>query len=157
MRGLDISTARAAASTFVAVWVQIGHNGVVWHGHAFQTLTISFPKSISSTPMIFRAVKGMNDILPDETSRWQQLERAFTTMAQRHCYEEVRTPIVEPTPLFTRSIGETTDVVEKEMYSFIHHDDPLTIRPEGTASAVRAYVEHHVNQKEPVTRWYYVG
>jgi len=107
--------------------------------------------------MIYRAVKGMNDILPDEMGRWHQLEHAFRTMAERHCYGEVRTPIVEPTVLFTRSIGEATDIVEKEMYSFERHGDALTIRPEGTASAVRAYVEHHVNQKEPVTRWYYAG
>jgi len=107
--------------------------------------------------MIYRAVKGMNDILPDEIGRWHQLEQTFRTMAERHCYQEVRTPIVEPTVLFTRSIGEATDIVEKEMYSFERHGDALTIRPEGTASAVRAYVEHHVNQKEPVSRWYYAG
>jgi histidyl-tRNA synthetase len=107
--------------------------------------------------MIYRAVKGMNDILPDEIGRWQHLEQTFRSMAERHCYREVRTPIVEPTVLFTRSIGEATDIVEKEMYSFERHGDALTIRPEGTASAVRAYVEHHVNQKEPVTRWYYGG
>ena len=107
--------------------------------------------------MNYRAVKGMNDILPDEIGRWHQLEEMFRRMAERHCYHEVRTPIVEPTVLFSRSIGEATDIVEKEMYSFERHGDALTIRPEGTASAVRAYVEHHVNQREPVTRWYYTG
>ena len=99
----------------------------------------------------------MNDILPDEIGRWHQLEQAFRAMAEQHCYREVRTPIVEPTPLFERSIGEATDIVEKEMYSFERHHDALTLRPEGTAGAVRAYVEHHVSQQEPVTRWYYVG
>jgi histidyl-tRNA synthetase len=69
----------------------------------------------------------------------------------------VRTPYVEPTPLFVRAIGETTDVVEKEMYSFEHHDDALTLRPEGTAGAARAYIEHGVQSQEPVTRWWYAG
>lgn len=106
---------------------------------------------------MYRAVKGMNDILPDEVGRWHQLEEAFHTTVWRHGYQEVRTPVVEPTVLFARSIGEATDIVEKEMYSFERHGDALTIRPEGTASAVRAYVQHHVNQKEPVSRWYYAG
>jgi histidyl-tRNA synthetase len=107
--------------------------------------------------MQFRAVKGMNDILPGEVERWHQFERAFARCAELHGFKEVRTPIVEPTGLFVRSIGDTTDVVQKEMYSFTHHDDPLTLRPEGTASAVRAYVQHSVAASEPVTRWYYQG
>jgi histidyl-tRNA synthetase len=107
--------------------------------------------------MSYRAVKGMNDILPDEVDRWQHLEQAFRRTAELHGYAEVRTPIVEPTELFVRSIGETTDVVEKEMYSFAHHDEALTMRPEGTAGAARAYVEHKVHAREPVTRWYYLG
>jgi histidyl-tRNA synthetase len=107
--------------------------------------------------MSYRAVKGMNDILPDEVPRWQRLERVFRRTAELYGYQEVRTPIVEATELFVRSIGETTDVVEKEMYSFSHHKDALTLRPEGTAGAARAYVEHTVHAKEPVTRWYYLG
>ena len=107
--------------------------------------------------MNYRAVKGMNDILPDEMVRWHHLEREFRVVAERHGYGEVRTPIIESTALFTRSIGEATDIVEKEMYSFERHGEALTVRPEGTASAVRAYVEHHIHQKEPVTRWYYLG
>ena len=78
-------------------------------------------------------------------------------MAERHGYQEVRTPVVEPTALFVRSIGEATDIVEKEMYSFERHGDALTLRPEGTAGVVRAYVEHHVATQEPLTRWYYLG
>jgi len=76
---------------------------------------------------------------------------------ERLGYDEVRTPYVEPTGLFVRAIGETTDVVEKEMYSFVFHDEPITLRPEGTAGAARAYVEHRVHNDEPVTRWFYMG
>jgi histidyl-tRNA synthetase len=107
--------------------------------------------------MELRAVKGMNDILPDEAVRWQRLEAAFREHVRLHGYDEVRTPILESTALFQRQIGETTDVVEKEMYSFERHGDALTVRPEGTAGAARAYVEHKVHTKEPVSRWYYLG
>lgn len=107
--------------------------------------------------MELRAVRGMNDILPDEVVRWHRLEAAFRAHAELHGYAEVRTPILELTSLFSRQIGETTDVVEKEMYSFERHGDALTVRPEGTASAARAYVEHQVATKEPVSRWYYLG
>jgi len=107
--------------------------------------------------MAFRAVKGMNDILPDEVQRWQHVENLFRQTVHSHGYAEVRTPVVEPTSLFVRSIGEGTDVVDKEMYTFERHDDSLTLRPEGTAGAVRAYVEHAQHAKEPVSRWYYIG
>ncbi len=107
--------------------------------------------------MSFRAVKGMNDILPGAIERWHELESAFVRAARLHGFEEVRTPLVEPTNLFVRSIGEVTDVVQKEMYTFERHKDSLTLRPEGTASCVRAYVQHSVHAKEPVTRWYYLG
>ena len=104
-----------------------------------------------------RGVKGMNDVLPDEVARWHALESAFRTKMHLAAFGEVRTPLVEQTALFVRAIGEATDVVEKEMYSFTKHRDELTLRPEGTAGAVRAFVEHNVANKEPVTRWYYVG
>ena len=108
--------------------------------------------------MSFRAVKGMKDILPDEISKWQGLESAFKERAERYGFREVRLPIVEPTALFVRSIGETTDIVEKEMYTFTDRGEKsLTLRPEGTASAVRAYVQHGIQAKEPVTKWYYIG
>jgi len=110
----------------------------------------------SSSPLV-KAVKGMNDILPAEIGRWHAVENAFKRSMGRLGYREIRTPYVEPTPLFVRAIGEATDVVEKEMYSFTHHDEPLTLRPEGTAGAVRAYVEHGIHNNEPVTRWYYLG
>jgi histidyl-tRNA synthetase len=104
-----------------------------------------------------RAVKGMNDVLPDEIARWHRVEATFAKTMALYGFREVRTPYVEPTSLFVRTMGEATDVVEKEMYSFVHHDEPLTLRPEGTAGAARAYVEHGVASREPVTRWYYVG
>lgn len=104
-----------------------------------------------------RAVKGMNDVLPGDVGRWHALEALFRRSMALGGYREIRTPLVEPAALFTRAIGEETDVVEKEMYSFAHHDDRLSLRPEGTASAVRAYVEHNVAKSEPVSRWYYLG
>ncbi|NUQ75459.1 MAG: histidine--tRNA ligase [Polyangiaceae bacterium] len=107
--------------------------------------------------MELRAVRGMNDILPEEALRWQHLEAAFRAHAELHGFAEVRTPAVEHTALFARQIGETTDVVEKEMYSFERHNEHLTLRPEGTAGAARAYVEHTIHAKEPVSRWYYLG
>jgi histidyl-tRNA synthetase len=111
-----------------------------------------------SDPSLIRAVKGMNDVLPDAMPRWHRLEAAFREMARRYGYGEIRTPLVEPTPLFVRSIGEATDIVSKEMYTFVDKgDDMLTLRPEGTASAVRAYVEHSVQGQEPVSKWYYLG
>ena len=114
---------------------------------------------------LVKAVKGMNDILPagkltldvPGTERWHAIEAAFSRAMERLGYREVRTPYVESTSLFVRAIGEATDVVEKEMYSFEHHDEKLTLRPEGTAGAVRAYVEHGIANAEPVTRWYYKG
>lgn len=107
--------------------------------------------------MDLRAVKGMNDILPGEIERWHTLEDAFRTHVELYGYAEARTPLLEHTSLFARQIGETTDVVEKEMYTFERHGDSLTVRPEGTAGFARAYVEHSVHAKEPVTRWYYAG
>src|SRR6202042_2914378 len=99
--------------------------------------------------------KGMNDVLPDEIGRWQRLESAYARVMSLHVFREVRTPYLEPTPLFVRAIGEGTDVVEKEMYSFTHPRDSLPHPPEGTAGAARAYVEHRVHNSEPVSRWYY--
>src|SRR5580658_9431143 len=104
-----------------------------------------------------RAIKGMNDVLPDEIGRWQLIERTYARTMSLHGFREVRTPCVEATPLFVRTMGEATDVVEKEMYSFTHHDEALTLRPEGTAGAARAYIEHAVHARQPVTRWWYTG
>ena len=105
-----------------------------------------------------RAVKGMHDMYPPISRRLHQVERLGHDLLQAHGYSEVRTPLVEYTPLFARSIGDDTDIVEKEMYTFDDRDGrSLTMRPEGTASVVRAYVEHGLHKIEPVTRWYYLG
>jgi histidyl-tRNA synthetase len=100
----------------------------------------------------------MNDILPGDVARWRRVEETFRSLTSRYGFGEVRTPVVEPTALFLRSIGDTTDIVEKEMYSFVDKGDhALTLRPEGTASAVRAFIEHTVYADSPVTKWTYVG
>jgi histidyl-tRNA synthetase len=103
------------------------------------------------------AVKGINDLLPGEVARWRALESTIREVVRLHGYREIRVPILEHTPLYVRSVGEGTDIVDKEMYSFVFHDEPLTVRPEGTAGVVRAYVEHALHAKEPVSRFYYEG
>jgi histidyl-tRNA synthetase len=100
----------------------------------------------------------MNDILPPEVSKWQFLEQKARDVLEAFAYRELRTPILEYTPLFVRSVGEVTDVVEKQMYTFDDRDGrSVSMRPEGTASAVRAYLEGALWNREPVTRWYYLG
>ncbi len=108
--------------------------------------------------MQYAPVKGMNDILPDEVPRWHRLEATFRQVVGRYRYAEVRTPLLEHTELFVRSIGEATDVVEKEMFTFARSEgESLTLRPEGTAGAARAYLTNKVHAREPLTRWFYVG
>jgi histidyl-tRNA synthetase len=104
------------------------------------------------------SVKGMNDILAPEVSKWQFVEEKARQVLDAFAYREVRTPILEYTPLFVRSVGEVTDVVEKQMYTFEDRDGrSVSMRPEGTAPAVRAYVGRAQWTREPVTRWYYIG
>ena len=104
------------------------------------------------------AVKGMNDILPPESARWEALETAVRDVMRLHAYRNIRTPIVEPTALFVRGLGEVTDIVEKEMYSFEDrlNGEQLTLRPESTAGVVRAVVEHNLLY-EGGKRLYYMG
>jgi len=109
-----------------------------------------------------KAVKGMNDILPPESARWEWLEARMRSVLQRYGYQNVRTPIVEPTALFVRGIGEVTDIVEKEMYAFEDRADKhgqaehLALRPEMTAGVVRAMIEHAF-LREGGRRLYYFG
>jgi len=105
-----------------------------------------------------QAVKGMNDILPPESARWEWLEAKMRSVLQRYGYQNVRTPVVEPTALFVRGIGEVTDIVEKEMYAFEDkmNGDQLALRPEGTAGVVRAMIEHSF-LREGGKRLYYFG
>ncbi len=102
------------------------------------------------------AVKGMNDLLPDASARWQWAEHRIRDLMRRYGYAEIRTPIVEPTALFVRSLGEVTDIVEKEMYSFVDamNGDALTLRPENTAGVVRAAVEHSLLYDGGKRLWY---
>jgi histidyl-tRNA synthetase len=105
-----------------------------------------------------RAIRGMNDILPDEAARWHLLEETARDLLERYGYREIRTPVVEETRLFQRSIGEATDIVEKEMYTFPDRKGKLcTLRPEGTAGVVRALLEHNLLSDERAPKVYYLG
>jgi len=104
-----------------------------------------------------KVIRGMHDILPEQISVWHQVEDTYRQLADQYGYDQIRTPIVEKTSLFHRSIGVVTDIVEKEMYSFDDRNgDSLSLRPEGTASVVRAGIEHGLlhNQQQ---RWWYNG
>ena len=102
-----------------------------------------------------QAIRGMNDCLPNETGLWQYVESSIRQIVASYGYQEIRTPIVESTDLFKRSIGEVTDIVEKEMYTFAdRNSDSLTLRPEGTASVVRAGNEHGLLYNQQQRLWY---
>jgi len=109
-------------------------------------------------PPALHAVKGMNDLLPPASAQWEWLEDKVRDLMQRFAYRNLRTPIVEPTALFVRGLGEVTDIVEKEMYSFEDrlNGEHLTLRPEATAGVVRAVVEHNMLYEGP-KRLYYLG
>jgi histidyl-tRNA synthetase len=116
--------------------------------------------------MKITSIKGFADILPEEVGAWQRIEAAARRIFDAYHFAEIRIPIVEKTELFSRSIGETTDIVEKEMYTFEDRDSrsneatdatKLTLRPEGTAGVVRAYVEAEMYKVEPVRKLYYMG
>ena len=102
-----------------------------------------------------QAVRGMNDILPGESSSWQYLEDTLRAVVHAYGYQEIRLPLLEKTELFKRSIGEVTDIVEKEMYTFDDRNgDSLTLRPEGTASCVRACMQHGLLHNQVQRLWY---
>ncbi len=103
-----------------------------------------------------QAVRGMNDILPDEAELWEEFEATVRAWLRAYGYRPIRMPVVEPTPLFSRAIGAVTDIVEKEMYSFVDalNGEPLTLRPEGTASCVRAVIQHSLLYGSPQRLWY---
>ncbi len=102
-----------------------------------------------------KALKGFKDIVPGEVELWQYLEKAAREIFSRFHFNEIRLPILEETELFARSIGEATDIVEKEMYTFI--DKKITMRPEATASLLRAYIEHGLYVQKPVQRLFTIG
>ena len=103
-----------------------------------------------------QAVRGMNDVLPDQSPLWELLEDTVKSVFRLYGYRNIRTPIVERTELFVRGVGEVTDIVEKEMYSFVDamSGDNLSLRPEGTAPAVRAALEHNLLYNGPQRLWY---
>lgn len=104
---------------------------------------------------LLQSLRGMNDILPPKTTQWQQLEAEFREVLQQYGYEEIRTPILETTELFKRTIGEVTDIVEKEMYTFVDRNgDSVSLRPEGTASVVRAGLEGNLFFGQIRRLWY---
>lgn len=105
-----------------------------------------------------QAVRGMNDILPGESDLWLWFEQTMIDWLHGYGYRNIRMPLLEPTPLFKRAIGEVTDIVEKEMYSFVDsmNQEELTLRPEGTASCVRAVLQHNLLYNAP-QRLYYMG
>ncbi|HEY8606381.1 MAG TPA: histidine--tRNA ligase [Noviherbaspirillum sp.] len=101
-------------------------------------------------------VKGMNDILPADAPLWELFENTVQSVLKSYGFQQIRTPIVEPTPLFARGLGAVTDIVEKEMYSFVDsmNGDQLTLRPESTAGVVRAVLEHNLTYDGPKRLWY---
>ena len=106
---------------------------------------------------MIKAIKGFNDILPDQSAKWLHLESILADVLGRYGYEHIRLPIVEQTDLFARAIGGATDIVEKEMYSFTDKSEPptpLALRPEGTAGAVRAVIEHNLLRGDTPKLWY---
>lgn len=108
--------------------------------------------------MAITAIKGCNDILPEESGRWQYIEQAARRVFERNGFSEIRVPIMEKTELFCRSIGDTSDIVEKEMYTFTDKgDNSVTLRPEGTAGVMRAYIEHKMHAQDQLAKLYYLG
>jgi histidyl-tRNA synthetase len=107
---------------------------------------------------LIRAVKGTRDLLPPATAVWNRVETVAREVFRRYHYHEIRTPILEETQLFARGVGEETDIVTKEMYTFEDRDGTsLTLRPEATASVMRAYIEHRLDQQPGVKKLYYMG
>ena len=116
----------------------------------------SAPTETMSKPETIQGVRGMNDVLPADEPLWRTLEEAVAAVMRAYAYQRIRTPIVEQTRLFVRGIGEVTDIVEKEMYSFTDalNGEALSLRPENTAGVVRSVIEHHLLYDGPKRLWY---
>src|SRR5579859_787285 len=107
---------------------------------------------------MIKAVKGTRDILPPSSAVWNFVEETARAVFRVYNYQEIRTPILEETALFARGVGEETDIVSKEMYTFEDRDgSSLTLRPEATASVIRSYIEHRLDQQPGLTKLYYMG
>ncbi len=121
------------------------HPDIVLHPERHRTVTL-------------KSIRGTKDILPADSAIWQAAEEAIRRVMMAYNYQEIRTPIFEQTSLFSRSIGELTDIVSKEMYTFLDRsEESLTLRPEGTASVIRAYVQNNLGEQSPLSKLYYVG
>ena len=108
--------------------------------------------------MEIKAIRGFNDVLPDEIGKWQFVEKTAREVFEGFGFSEIRIPVLERTELFSRGIGEATDIVEKEMYTFTDRSgNSLTLRPEATASIARAYLEHQIYSFDPVAKYYTIG
>jgi len=108
--------------------------------------------------LVIKAIRGFKDILPNEIGKWQFIEKTAREVFETFGFSEIKIPILEKTELFSRTIGEATDIVEKEMYTFRDRSgDSLTLRPEATASMARAYLEHNLYTREPVAKLYFIG
>ncbi len=108
--------------------------------------------------MAFRSIKGTKDILPDDAAKWHYIEDVLRQLTDVYNYKEIRTPIFEETSLFARGIGDLTDIVSKEMYTFTDRSgDSLTLRPEMTAGVLRAYIQHAIGEQQPLTKLYYIA
>src|ERR1700756_3114393 len=107
---------------------------------------------------MIRDIKGTRDLLPPDTAAWNRVESIAREVFRAYNYHEIRTPILEVTQLFARAVGEETDIVTKEMYTFEDRDGgSLTLRPENTAGVMRAYIEHRLDQRPGVQKLYYMG
>ena len=108
--------------------------------------------------MKVRSIRGFHDILPDKIKRWHHIEERAKSIFELYGFSEIRIPIVEFTDIYARSLGTSTDIVEKEMYTFTDRDgSSITLRPEGTAGVVRAFIENSLHIKSPVHKLYYMG
>ena len=107
--------------------------------------------------MIISAPKGTKDVLPNQVYKWHFVEKAFARICKRYGFKEIRTPVFEHTELFTKGVGDTTDIVEKQMYTFMDYGQrSITLRPEGTSPVVRAFVEQK-QYSSTEKRWFELG
>ena len=111
-------------------------------------------QAATATAGRLQAIRGMNDVLPDDAPLWEFFEDTVRDVFRQYGYRNIRTPIVEKTELFVRGVGEVTDIVEKEMYTFDDNGESLSLRPEGTAPTVRAALEHNLLYDGPKRLWY---
>lgn len=145
-------------------WARLGHQIVVLYCRGVE---VSDPRrlflhsdtmSAKTNETGFRRLAGMADLLPDESARWVRAETIVRDVMQRFGFGEIRCPVMEPTELFERGTGESTDIVQKEMYTFTDRGDrSVTLRPEGTPSVVRAYLEESLGVKRPAWKFFYIG